>query len=153
MVVSLSEVYLEGLVDLAAANGLKTIALINKDTLFPKASVVVSGVEVSVVADRFMRTLKEQCVYLRYFESLEARAIIAAFIARYNAQWLIERLGHRTPAQARAETTRRAASAPRSGRVHRRPHAPTSCAHRRPITRSHLPAAYRTREAPGRSSR
>jgi putative transposase len=62
------------------------------------------------VAERFMRTLKEQCVYLHHFESLEqARAIIAAFIARYNTQWLIERLGHRTPAQARAEATRRAA--------------------------------------------
>jgi branched-chain amino acid transport system substrate-binding protein len=38
-VVSPSEVYLEGLIELAAANGLKTIALINEDTLFPKASV------------------------------------------------------------------------------------------------------------------
>ena len=62
------------------------------------------------VAERFMRTLKEQCVYLHHFESLEqARAIIAAFIARYNTQWLIERLGHRTPTQARVEATRRAA--------------------------------------------
>lgn len=62
------------------------------------------------VAERFMRTLKEQCVYLHHFESLEqARAIIAAFIERYNTQWLIERLGHRTPAQARAEAARRAA--------------------------------------------
>jgi putative transposase len=62
------------------------------------------------VAERFMRTLKEQCVYLQHFESLEqARAIIAAFIERYNTQWLIERLGHRTPAQARAEATPRAA--------------------------------------------
>jgi len=39
MVVSPSEVYLEGLVDLAARNGLKTIALVNEDTLFPKAAV------------------------------------------------------------------------------------------------------------------
>ncbi len=62
------------------------------------------------VAERFMRTLKEQCVYLHHFESLEqARAIIAEFIERYNTQWLIERLGHRTPAQARAEAPRRAA--------------------------------------------
>jgi transposase InsO family protein len=62
------------------------------------------------VAERFMRTLKEQCVYLHRFESLEqARAIIAAFIIRYNTEWLIERLGHRTPAQARADALRRAA--------------------------------------------
>jgi putative transposase len=62
------------------------------------------------VAERFMRTLKEQCVYLHRFESLaHARAIIAEFVARYNTEWLIERLGHRTPAQARAEAARRAA--------------------------------------------
>jgi putative transposase len=62
------------------------------------------------VTERFMRTLKEQCLYLHRFETLDqARALIAEFIARYNTQWLIERLGHRTPAQARAEALRRAA--------------------------------------------
>jgi len=39
MVVSPSEIYLEGLIDLAGRNGLKSIALINEDTLFPKAAV------------------------------------------------------------------------------------------------------------------
>ncbi len=39
MVTSPAEVYLEGLIDLAARNGLKTVALINEDTLFPKATV------------------------------------------------------------------------------------------------------------------
>jgi branched-chain amino acid transport system substrate-binding protein len=38
MVLSPAEVYLEGLVDVAAKRGLKTIAVINEDTLFPKAS-------------------------------------------------------------------------------------------------------------------
>jgi branched-chain amino acid transport system substrate-binding protein len=38
MVISPAEVYLEGLVDIAAKRGLKTIAIINEDTLFPKAS-------------------------------------------------------------------------------------------------------------------
>jgi transposase InsO family protein len=33
----------------------------------------------------------------------EARGIIGEFIVRYNTEWLIERLGHRTPAQARAD--------------------------------------------------
>jgi len=66
--------------------------------------------ECNGVIERFMRTLKEQCVYLHHFESLEqARAIIAEFVERYNTQWLIERLGHRTPAQARAAAPRRAA--------------------------------------------
>ncbi len=64
------------------------------------------------VAERFMRTLKEQGIYLHQFGSLEeARRIIAEFIVRYHHEWLIERLGHRTPAQARADAARRAACA------------------------------------------
>jgi transposase InsO family protein len=60
--------------------------------------------------ERFMRTLKEQCLYLQRFQTLEeARRIIAAFITRYNHEWLIERLDYRTPAQARAEGWRAAA--------------------------------------------
>jgi branched-chain amino acid transport system substrate-binding protein len=39
MMVSPAEVYLEGLIDLAARNGLKSIAFIYEDTLFPKTSV------------------------------------------------------------------------------------------------------------------
>ena len=38
MTVSPSEVYLEGLIDLAAKRGLKTLAVVNEDTLFAKAS-------------------------------------------------------------------------------------------------------------------
>ena len=38
MMVSPAEVYLEGLVDIAAKRGYKTIAIINEDTLFPKSS-------------------------------------------------------------------------------------------------------------------
>ncbi len=36
-------------------------------------------------------------------EPREARQIIGEFIQRYNTEWLIERLGHRTPAAARAQ--------------------------------------------------
>ena len=58
--------------------------------------------ECNGVIERFMRTLKEQCLYLHRFQTLaEAQRPIAEFIARYNAEWLIERLGHRTPAAAR----------------------------------------------------
>ena len=38
MVVSPAEIYLEGLVDMAAKRGLKTVAVINEDTLFSKAA-------------------------------------------------------------------------------------------------------------------
>jgi branched-chain amino acid transport system substrate-binding protein len=40
MVVSPAEVYLEGLVDMAAKRGLKTIAIVNEDTLFTKTSAI-----------------------------------------------------------------------------------------------------------------
>ncbi len=40
MVISPAEFYLEGLVDMGAKRGLKTIAIVNEDTLFPKATVV-----------------------------------------------------------------------------------------------------------------
>ncbi|MGH7408855.1 MAG: amino acid ABC transporter substrate-binding protein [Candidatus Methylomirabilales bacterium] len=39
MVQSPAEVYLEGLIDMAAKKGLKTVAIVNEDTLFPKATV------------------------------------------------------------------------------------------------------------------
>ena len=59
--------------------------------------------ECNGVIERFMRTLKEQCLYLHQFPTLaEAQRLIAEFITRYNAEWLIERLGHRTPAATRA---------------------------------------------------
>ena len=38
MVISPAEVYLEGLIDMAAKRGLKTVAVINEDTLFSKAA-------------------------------------------------------------------------------------------------------------------
>jgi transposase InsO family protein len=66
--------------------------------------------ECNGVAERFMRTLKEECLYLYDFESLEqARQVIGEFIERYNRGWLLERHGYRTPAEVRQEFTRMAA--------------------------------------------
>lgn len=66
--------------------------------------------ECNGVAERFMRTLKEECLYLHDFESLEeAREIISDFIERYNHGWLVQRYGYMTPAEARGELTRKAA--------------------------------------------
>jgi putative transposase len=49
-------------------------------------------------AERFIRTLKEQVVYGRVFQTLdEVRDAVRAFIARYNAEWLIEKNGHLSP--------------------------------------------------------
>jgi len=43
MVISPAEAYLEGLIDLAAKRGLKTVAIMNEDTLFAKASAAGSA--------------------------------------------------------------------------------------------------------------
>ena len=62
------------------------------------------------VAERFMRTVKEECLWLYDFEDIDqARAQITAFIELYNHQWLIERLGYRTPAVAHRELLQEAA--------------------------------------------
>lgn len=62
--------------------------------------------ECNGLIERFNRTLKEECLYVHEFESLEhARQVIADFIERYNSQWLIERHDYMTPAEKRASFT------------------------------------------------
>jgi putative transposase len=62
----------------------------------------VSEPETNGVAERFNRTLKEQAIYGRVFQNIhEVRSAVADFINRYNQQWLIAKLGYRSPAQAR----------------------------------------------------
>jgi putative transposase len=52
-------------------------------------------------AERFIRTLKEQCIWTRTWTDVaELRAGVKAFIERYNSEWLIERHGHMTPREA-----------------------------------------------------
>ena len=56
------------------------------------------------VAERAIRTLKEQLLWVRHFATVEElRLALAAFAALYNASWLRERHGHRTPDQIRAQ--------------------------------------------------
>jgi hypothetical protein len=53
------------------------------------------------VAERFIRTLKEQAVYARIFRTAaEVGAAVEEFVRHYNAQWLVEKNGFRSPAQA-----------------------------------------------------
>lgn len=67
--------------------------------------------ECNGIMERWIRTLKEECLYLHDFESLEhARRVIAEFIARYNTQWMLERHGYRTPAEIRRAFTLGAAA-------------------------------------------
>lgn len=66
--------------------------------------------ECNGIIERFMRTLKEECLYLHDFETLaEARQVIGEFIERYNREWLIERHGYQTPTDVRQAFTREAA--------------------------------------------
>ena len=59
------------------------------------------------VAERFIRTLKENVLWVRHFATVaELVEALREFRRRYNEQWLIERHGFRTPAQARASHTR-----------------------------------------------
>jgi transposase InsO family protein len=52
--------------------------------------------------ERFFRTLKEQVLWVRRFHDLEQlRAALIEFRDRYNDNWILERLGYRTPTQAR----------------------------------------------------
>jgi transposase InsO family protein len=63
----------------------------------------VAEPETNGVAERFIRTLKEQVIYGRTFRTAaEVRAAVAAFIARYNAEWRLEKNGYRGPAETRA---------------------------------------------------
>jgi putative transposase len=55
-------------------------------------------------AERFIRTLKENLLWVRPFASIEElRLALIAFRRTYNQGWLIERHGYKTPAHIRAE--------------------------------------------------
>lgn len=57
-------------------------------------------------AERFIRTLKEQLLWVRRFATVEElRLALHDFLERYNREWLIERHGHQTPAAVRAQLT------------------------------------------------
>jgi putative transposase len=54
-------------------------------------------------AERFIRTLKEQLLWVERFATIEElRLALLAFKERYNREWLIERHRHRSPAAVRA---------------------------------------------------
>ena len=55
-------------------------------------------------AERFIRTLKENLLWVRAFDTVEdLRQALLAFRDTYNTTWLIERHGFRPPAAIRAE--------------------------------------------------
>jgi putative transposase len=55
-------------------------------------------------AERFIRVLKENLLWVRHFDTVEElRLALLAFKQTYNQSWIIERHGYRTPAQVRAD--------------------------------------------------
>ena len=58
--------------------------------------------ETNGVAERFIRTLKEQIVFGRIYQNIEeVRAAARAYFERYNQHWLLEKNGYRSPAETR----------------------------------------------------
>lgn len=54
--------------------------------------------------ERFIRTLKEQLLWVRVFQNVEElRCALAEFRERYNQRWIVQRLNYLTPAQARQQ--------------------------------------------------
>ena len=55
------------------------------------------------IIERFFRTFKEQVVHGRIYQTIDdVRDAVRTFVARYNAEWLIEKNGHASPNHARA---------------------------------------------------
>jgi putative transposase len=55
-------------------------------------------------AERFIRVLKENLLWIRRFATIEElRLALLAFQQTYNHSWIIERHGYRTPAQVRTD--------------------------------------------------
>ncbi len=51
----------------------------------------------------FIRQLKEQLLWCRRFATAaEAREVVRAFCKKFRQEWIVERLGYRTPAEAYA---------------------------------------------------
>ncbi|WP_372922612.1 hypothetical protein [Roseovarius sp.] len=64
----------------------------------------VRQIEGNGVAERAIRTLKEQLLWVQHFKTVEElRRALAAFAAQHNASWLRQRHGYKTPDQIRAE--------------------------------------------------
>ena len=56
------------------------------------------------VAERFIRTLKENLLWVRSFETIEElRLALLEFKRTYNEHWMLEKYDYRSPAQVRRD--------------------------------------------------
>ena len=57
--------------------------------------------ETNGCAERWIRTLKEQCLWAELHDTIEElRQAVSGLVDRYNTSWLIQRHGHQTPKEA-----------------------------------------------------
>ncbi len=62
----------------------------------------ISEPQINGVVERFFRTLKEQVIYSRIFLNLEeVRRVVSSFVATYNSNWRLEKLGFLSPVEYR----------------------------------------------------
>lgn len=60
--------------------------------------------ETDGVAERFFKTLKQQVITGRIYQTLkDLRKAVATFVGHYNREWRVEKLRWRSPEEARAE--------------------------------------------------
>ena len=65
---------------------------------------LVRAPEGNGIAERFVRLLKENLLWVRTFHTVEElRQALLEFQHTYNNHWIIERHGYKTPAQVRLE--------------------------------------------------
>jgi putative transposase len=67
--------------------------------------------ETNGCAERWIRTLKDQCLWAELHESVDQlRQAVAGFVDCYNTSWLIQRHGHLTPKEAYSKAQATAAA-------------------------------------------
>lgn len=69
---------------------------------FTPSFAFVGEPETNGVVERFTRTFKEQIIHGRTYRNVAAlQAALATFVATYNQHWRLEKLGFKTPLEAR----------------------------------------------------
>ena len=89
-----------GAIGQGVAHGLRLLAFFGIEN----SPSFVREPEGNGVAERFIRTLKENLLWVRSFDTIEAlRLALLEFKRTYNEHWMLERYDYRSPAQVRRD--------------------------------------------------